>query len=219
MKMKKKLLTCLATGLFLITIGPIGAASAALISQDLYTSGDGLLTYDSVTGLSWLDVPLTLNHSYNEVISGFGGFTGQGFRYATATEFSTLLKDSNIQETYPYNASTDPQGFQAVSKLMQLLGINWKNFNSRGTYGLYEDPSFNPQVPSHQWARLYTNDYGQWTASRNWAVLADADSFSQVGSFLVRSSSPAPVPEPSTILLFGTSIICLAGYRIKRQKK
>lgn len=71
--MSKKLLVGLVSGLLLVGIGMVGTARAALYIQDLSTPGDGYLTYDSSTGLSWLDVPLTLNHSYNEVISGYGG--------------------------------------------------------------------------------------------------------------------------------------------------
>lgn len=39
----------------LTATGYISDTSAALVTRDLYSSGDGLLTYDDVTGLEWLD--------------------------------------------------------------------------------------------------------------------------------------------------------------------
>jgi len=48
-------------------------AYASLVSQDLTVPGDGHLTYDSNTGLLWLDLTETVGQSYNDVMSGYGG--------------------------------------------------------------------------------------------------------------------------------------------------
>ncbi|MBC8317402.1 MAG: PEP-CTERM sorting domain-containing protein [Desulfobulbaceae bacterium] len=45
-------------------------------------------------------------------------------------------------------------------------------------------------------------------------ALAQGDSYT-----LQVSLDPAPVPEPTTILLFGTGLAGLAGSRIRRKKK
>lgn len=74
--MKRRLLVGLVTGLFLIGIA--GTAGATLISKDLSSPGDGQLTYDSDTGLSWLNVSNTATHNYNEILSGFGGYITDG---------------------------------------------------------------------------------------------------------------------------------------------
>jgi hypothetical protein len=51
-----------------------GVVDASLLSaHDLDTPGDKLLTFDSKSGLEWLDVPLTLGLSPNQVLSGAGG--------------------------------------------------------------------------------------------------------------------------------------------------
>ena len=47
-------------------------SSAALIVQDLYTVGDGFLTYDESTGLTYLDIPFTNNRTYNDVAGELG---------------------------------------------------------------------------------------------------------------------------------------------------
>lgn len=66
-------------------------ASAVLISTDLLTAGDGLLTLDTATGLEWLDLTQTVGQSYNSVFAGFGGYTTtQGFGFANTTQVSQL---------------------------------------------------------------------------------------------------------------------------------
>ena len=57
-------------GLLVATLGFVQPASAALIEQDLFTSGDGLITLDTSTGLEWLDVTETLGQTYNAVAAG-----------------------------------------------------------------------------------------------------------------------------------------------------
>ena len=47
-------------------------SNAALVERDLFSPGDGLVTFDSSSGLEWLDMSLTLELSYNDVIGGVG---------------------------------------------------------------------------------------------------------------------------------------------------
>ena len=44
--------------------------NADLIEVDLLTSNDAFITRDTDTGLDWLDVTLTRDHSVNEVLGG-----------------------------------------------------------------------------------------------------------------------------------------------------
>ena len=63
----------------------------ALIQQDLVPgSDDQLLTLDTDTNLQWLHLTATANRSYQEVLADFGGFLGNGFRYATVTEVTGI---------------------------------------------------------------------------------------------------------------------------------
>lgn len=72
----------------------------ALVQKDLVPGrGDQLLTLDTVTGLEWLNLTVTANHSYLDVLAGFGGFIGVfGFRYATSTEIGTLYINAGIRK-------------------------------------------------------------------------------------------------------------------------
>ena len=40
---------------------------AAVLERDWLTPGDGLLTYDTVTGREWLDLPVTLLSQYTDL--------------------------------------------------------------------------------------------------------------------------------------------------------
>ncbi len=59
--MSKELL-CLAVCATLLVSG--SPAYAALVEQDLFTAGDGLLTLDTDTNLEWLDVTETLGQAF-----------------------------------------------------------------------------------------------------------------------------------------------------------
>jgi hypothetical protein len=67
--------------------------NAALIEQDLFSSGDGLTTLDSMTGLQWLDVTETVGLSYGDVlISQYT--TDLSFRYASLQELTSLYDNA-----------------------------------------------------------------------------------------------------------------------------
>lgn len=93
--MKRKILAGLATGLFLL--GTVGLADAFLIERDLFISGDGLITSDTDTGLYWLDLTVTTNLSYNDVLTHIGtGGSLEGFRYATVADLDTLQVSAGL---------------------------------------------------------------------------------------------------------------------------
>lgn len=91
MSIKNLLLT-----LTLCLLMPFGA-HAELVSAHYKTLGDGLLTRDTLTGLEWLDVPYSINRSYNDVASQFGaGGDFQGFRYATEAETVSFFQHAGL---------------------------------------------------------------------------------------------------------------------------
>lgn len=220
--MKKKFWVGLAMVLILAGSGMVGTARATLIVQDLSTPGDSQLTCDSDTGLSWLNISNTTLHSYNEIISGIGGFiTAKGFRYATGDEVGTLLANYGITQL-PWTYATGT-GHGAVTSLMtQFLGVTWANYNSRAILGITGDADLYNQIPTHHYAYLYSNDYGQWTAKQDWGQVSDDYAGQpvtgyEISSFLVKDPSPsAPVPEPSTMLLLIAGLAGLALYRRRR---
>jgi hypothetical protein len=76
-----------------------GAASlhGALVSEDHLVFGTGAITFDTVSGLRWLDLTHTLHASYNQTEAQLGtGGTFDGFRFASRTEFEQLLNSQGI---------------------------------------------------------------------------------------------------------------------------
>lgn len=74
-------------------------ASADLISEDLATEGDGLLTVDTDTGLEWLDLTETEDMTLADILAALapGGML-EGFRFALASEVYTLLRNAGLPE-------------------------------------------------------------------------------------------------------------------------
>jgi hypothetical protein len=71
----------------------LGQADAAtLVSADLNSAGDGLITIDKSTSLEWLDLTATVGQSRAQVLAS--SYVMQGFRYATQSEVTQLWEDA-----------------------------------------------------------------------------------------------------------------------------
>lgn len=77
-----------------LSLGMATNAQAALVSVDLYASGDGLITRDTDTGLDFLDVNSIMGLSPNlvrDAVNGSAYVTDDGFQFATVSQFRSLL--------------------------------------------------------------------------------------------------------------------------------
>ena len=217
--MKKQLLARLA--MFLFVFGLSSTSGAALIKQDLSNTGDGLLTLDSTTGLSWLNVSATVNHSYNDVISGYGGFVNtMGFRYATIAEVGQLFSEAGVLQTGNWvwgYWNFGNQGYVANSNLGALLGVTYPfDGLTAGSYGITGTTS----VPgTHEYGLFLYNNHADYLALQDGGAVDDTYNVSYVGSFLVKDTNAAPVPEPSTELLVGVGMAGIAYFRKRLQFK
>ena len=73
---------------------------AALLSKDS-TFGPNTITRDTDTGLDWLDLTLSTNRSYDDVITQFGiGGDYSGFRHATVAEVIELWNHAGIANSF-----------------------------------------------------------------------------------------------------------------------
>ena len=88
----------LLSGLFSIN------ANAEIIKGDLYGEGDSQVVLDTETGLEWLTLPLTRNHSINSASERF-----DGFRLATEAEVQEMFYQflNEDQTAYTSNGKTD----------------------------------------------------------------------------------------------------------------
>jgi hypothetical protein len=186
-------------------------AFASLIELDyVYGSGDKQLTFDSSSGLAWLDLTATRGRSVNQVEAGFGGYIADGFRYATGDEVLGLFVSAGVPQGY----YTDTAHILRVQSLMQLLGITYRNnlpsqgnpFGQQTTYGITGDTFSYADSP--RW-----HSYSEIGASDTVAGLGVGGQFFKyaedglVGSFLVRT---ATVPEPNSALLAGLGVLFIA---------
>lgn len=86
-------------------------------------SGDGLLSYDTQTGLEWLNLTATLNQSYLVIQAGFGGFLGSlGFKFAPVDQVITLYKHAGINKLGGPTPVIDPVNDTGVEVLLDLMG-------------------------------------------------------------------------------------------------
>ncbi len=178
---------------------------SAVISVDLLTVGDGLLTRDLDNGLDWLDLPLTMSGGFNRTFADISGKFGpgaefDGFRYATLAELTAFWTSAGIPEI---DAGGTAANFTPVSNLIQLLGSTSPNPSlnefSQGILGVSNSPGTHQSaaielIASLGRAQTFAFDVG------------DSEATLTGGSFLVRSSASA-VPEPSVVALLTTLVL------------
>lgn len=213
-------------------------ASAALITQDWQSLGDGLLTVDTSTSLAWLD--LTASQLYglgpggrslgsfrfaNSEIGPGGRF--DGFRFATLAEVNTLFLDAGfpiiialgtpffLGPDSPLGGSVGDARTDAVTNFIGLFGQTDclpTCYGAAGAFGIIGDDAGDPGVKLVAGPWHYFSPGTRDILAYGFVRLDDAGGF---GSFLVSSTAAAvaSVPEPWTITLFGPGIFALRALR------
>jgi hypothetical protein len=186
-----KLITLATTALVLST-----GVNAAIISADWHTAGDNLITQDTVSGLSWLDLTETTNISYNQMLLQVGvGGQFEGWTVASYSDAEELFDNAGGDGNYP--------GVQSAlaSNLLPLWGVTGHTTDT--TWFNVSDISENPGSTS---SGTFFDLDGFMTYSSN---LAGVDSvFPGIGTALYRVSA---VPVPAAAWLFGSGLIGLIG--------
>jgi probable HAF family extracellular repeat protein len=143
-------------------------ANSALVEMDWKTPGDKSITYDTATGLQWLDLTASFNRSVSDVASQLGvGGDYQGFQYATESEVRTLFSNADIPDL---SGEWSPLNYQPVLDLQPLVGITRASFGEsfgatgdQGTspldiLGIGLQQQSNPASSVFEQARVSTND-------------------------------------------------------------
>jgi hypothetical protein len=172
-------------------------AKADLYPVDDLRWGTGSLTLDTRTGLTWLDLPFSLDLSYSqaeaEMLPG-GEFAG--FRHATAVEVASLYASAGFGEGF---IPAFTAGSQDVVSLISLIGAT----------GGTDTAGITGSLDSHGLALLAYLNNVSINSEPGYFVTATAGTsygldthYDDVGNWLVA------VPEPSTcsLLLLGVAL-------------
>ena len=72
----------------------VSYANADLMERDLFSSGDGLVTYDPSTGLEWLDLTETFGQRVSVVQQNIG-LASLGFEIMSVSDVYTLFQSAS----------------------------------------------------------------------------------------------------------------------------
>jgi hypothetical protein len=200
----QKQLMALALGLSMV--GFNGGAQASLISLDSSFGAD-TITYDTATGLEWLDLTVSTNQSYNDVIGLLGG-TYVGFRYASTSEVEGLFDDVGIVGNFGNIIDASALAAEALLSQWGMTSVNSPTF--------MQSFFFTGDVGSSSGTRktgLLEVDHnrGSWQALGDSYDLIESASNDSYGSALVRVHQT--VPEPGVLALVGLGLAGLAMTR------
>lgn len=216
MKKAAILLTVVAVLIF----GAGASAWGSLVSRDLTPgSGDGLITFDPLTGLEWLDLSATQGLSYAAICSASNGYLADfGFRYADADDLWLFYQHAGVDFLgKPADYSTYATYYYArnqagVKNLLHLMSwtMSYGSFQEAvGMYVLYDSAGDFLQLKA---ASVHLNE----VASESWVTISDTPYSPGVNtcnflyaSYLVRDS--VPVPLPGAVIFLGSGIVVLLG--------
>ncbi|HEX5041685.1 MAG TPA: DUF4215 domain-containing protein [Candidatus Polarisedimenticolaceae bacterium] len=165
----------------------------------------GNTTFDSATGLEWLDLTFTVNRSFVDVAAQFGpGGEFSGWRHANLTEVDVLFRNAGFAVT---DGTCRPEDLVHTTALLGLIGITFSDSRSEGAQGLVS--TLNPGGPGARYVLTTGFERPPFVcANKGYAIGQDAISAgsspsmgetvarSFTGSFLVRV---APVCGDGTV--------------------
>ena len=116
----------------LIISGSVNYARAEMLSK-ASSFGPDTITYDTKTGLSWLDVTLSTPYSYDEILIELeAGGEFHRYRLATMDEILSFWENAGINVDSGFLNSWTTDNFQPIVDLMALVGITGPNAGNLG---------------------------------------------------------------------------------------
>lgn len=180
-----------------------GSLHAALIDN-------GNFTTDTVSEFDWLDLTASQSFSYNELIveTAAGGLF-EGYQLATIAEVDTLFDAAGLPAS-----GNDTIDFAAVDALIDLIGATSSQDSFLESFGITATPGIGS---GHRVTGL---DFFFDSSIPTYALIGGltySDTFGPdiAGGWLVRETTVVPLPP--ALILFGTAIVGLIGFKRRRQ--
>ena len=196
-------------------------AAAELVPVDLFAPGDELSSYDTATGLEWLDLRQTVGYSFLDIAAGQGGWGAAGWRPATTDEVCALLA--------AYAAPFDPCPGEPVAFVAPTPAIDAFVALLESTIEFEIERPPGTLVPAKFALGYFQSGPSEvglaavFDANATYAYYSDpdhaslfataaqgglGDSAGEFGLFLVR-----PLPEPSSGALLASGALALVALR------
>ena len=171
-------------------IAVLGMALAAAEPASAMLIDLANVTRDTASGLDWLDLPVTANLSFREVLADEGGLIGEGWRHANFREvcqlFATHAGASDACSGDSFSVLGD------APALMALLGPTIQSAVEQEIGGFYSRNGSSAIASMNHQPR--TGGSLGWVTSDN--MFGDDFASQIIAHFLVRPSDPADGNEP-----------------------
>jgi len=186
------------------------SAPAALLSEDS-SFGTDTVTFDTATGLRWLDISVTSGIQWWEMPILLVSPTYAGWRYATTAERTDLFTNAGI----PSVNGVSPANIAPSDILIELLGgLNEVSGSGSSTAAaLFGQTGVSNSSDTYQVAGLL----GVFANNAGWAfpgIIGDRSNpvgHTAYGHWLVRET--AAVPEPGTLATLAVALAAIATIR------
>ena len=192
MQLKRRLMISFRSYLSLSLAIAVTSARSALIERDWIADGDGLITYDTATGLEWLDVPATANIPYSDVVATVNTSPEYaGFNFASKQQVETFFNSGNLQDLF--DSGDAPDEVIKIEKFLSYWGVVWYVGTGQRTEFLTANTQGLP--PGQHWSgRLVWFPPGTAAYAAQLDVRDDnGDDGFPFGSALVRDALPVTI--------------------------